>query len=795
MTRALWATAGAVGLLLAVAPAAVQAQVPEPEPLQRRLTIRFDRIELGAALARLRSIYGVPLAFSPDAVPAGRLVSGFFEEQPVSYILAQVLGGTGLRVIPIAGGTIVVAPGLPTPPPEPARSPNPDVATGIRELDQIVVMGTPVSGAPERDNPNAVSVVRGADLKGYHFSRTAELFRTALPGVVLWDQGPSGPPAEIAAVRGASSFTARGLKTYVDGVEIASPELVTLLDPRSIERIEVIRGPQGAALYGSDAINGVIQIVTRKGSFGETQKLQGSATAAAGPFDRQETSSTMLRQDYAGGITWGGPRASLATSGSLGRVGTATAAPFTRNWSAHGGGQVAFGSLLISGVARGGQMDFAEDLIGQPPITPTTTAPGASQVDVATVGITAVHQLSRHWVQTLVTGYDRASGALRSRRSSIASYRLPLDASHETAARTSVRYSLANSVDFGTTASLTTTAGLEYARLSYSRGSWDANLATSYVELYEDRVRNSGAFLQGKLRAGPFLVNGGARAEWSTSFGTDVGTAWAPAIGASWTRPIGDVALRLRGGWGKGIRPPEPGMSRAMATPRVWQQANPNLAPESQAGVEVGADLYAGAGGYLRLTYFNQLASELIQGVITPAVAGIKPSYQFQNVGAIRNTGVEAEAGIRLGHVGIDALYYATNSEVVQVEPNYSGFLRLGDQLPEVPKASGSARISYLGQRFQVAFGASYLGSWTGHDWAAIAEVSAEQAPARPSPRDYLIRYPGIVKPYLNLSFDVTRQFTAYLAVDNLTKSDRFERHNGNPPAGRSALVGLEIRP
>ena len=56
MTRALWATAGAVGLLLAVAPAAVQAQVPEPEPLQRRLTIRFDRIELGAALARLRSI-------------------------------------------------------------------------------------------------------------------------------------------------------------------------------------------------------------------------------------------------------------------------------------------------------------------------------------------------------------------------------------------------------------------------------------------------------------------------------------------------------------------------------------------------------------------------------------------------------------------------------------------------------------------------------------------------------------------------------------------------------------------
>jgi iron complex outermembrane receptor protein len=781
--------------MLGLAPATVRGQAPQPDPLQRRLTLRLDRIELGAALARLRSIYGVPLAFSPDAVPAGRVVSGFFEEQPVGYILARILEGSGLRVVPIGSGTIVVAPGFAAPAAaDLARSPAPDVATGIRELDQIVVMGTPVSGAPERDNPNAVSVVRGSDLKGYHFSRTAELFRTALPGIVLWDQGASGPPAEIAAVRGASSFTARGLKTYIDGIEIASPELVTLLDPRSIERIEVIRGPQGAALYGSDAINGVIQIVTRKGSFGETQKIQGSATAAAGPFDRQEPSSTMLRQDYAGGLTWDGPSASLATSGSLARVGTSATAPFTRNWSAHGAGQFAFGSLLVSGIVRGGQMDFAEDVFGDQPVTPATTAPGASQVDVATLGITAVHQLSGHWVQTLVTGYDRASGALRSRRG-IATYRLPLDASHETAARTSVRYSLANSTDFGTTASLTTTAGVEYARLSYSRGSWDANLATRYVELYQDRVRNSGAFLQGKLRAGPFLVNGGARAEWSTSFGAAVGTAWAPSIGASWTRPVGDLTLRVRGGWGKGIRPPEPGMSRAMATSRVWQRANPNLKPETQAGVELGTDLYAGAKGYLRLTYFNQLASDLIQGVVFPAVAGLKPSYQFQNIGAIRNTGIEAEGGIRFGRIGIDGLYYATRSTVVQVEPHYSGYLRLGDQLPEIPRASGSARVSYQAPRLQVAIGASYLGSWTGHDWSELAKVAGEQAPARPSPRDYLIRYPGILKPYLNLSFDFARQFTGYLTIDNLTMSDRFEQHNGNPPAGRSALVGLEVRP
>jgi iron complex outermembrane receptor protein len=767
-----------------------------PGPLDRRITVKFDRVELGVALARLRAIYGVPLAYSPEAVPAGRLVSIAADDQAVGQILALVLDGTGLRVVPIGGGTIVVAPGLQGPVTASERSPVPDIASGIRELDQIVVMGTPAAGAPERDNPTAVSVVRGADLKNYHFSRTAELFRNALPGIVLWDQGPSGPPAEIAAVRGASSFTARGLKTYLDGVEIASPALVTLLDPRSIERIEVIRGPQGAALYGSDAINGVIQIVTRKGSLGEAQKLQATAGIAAGPFDQQATASTRLRQDYAGGVTWGGTRASVAASGNMGRVGTTADAPFTRNWSAQGGAQVALGSLLISGSARGGQMDFAEDLAAQFPLGATAAAMGSarSQVDVGTIGVTAVHQLSRRFVQTLVAGYDRAGGALGSQRSSFASYRLPLDASHETTARTSIRYSVANSLDFRSGASLVTTVGLEHARLSYSRGSWDTYLADQYVELYQDRVRNSGAFGQAKLRAGPLLVTGGVRAEWSSSFGADVGTALAPSVGISWTRPIGDLALRLRSGWGKGLRPPEPGMSRAMATARVRQEANANLAPESQAGIEFGADLYAGTDGYARVTYFNQLASDLIQGVIFPTV-GTKPSYQFQNVGAIRNSGVELEGGLRFGRVGIDALYYRTNSVVERLARTYSGYLQVGDRLPEVPDASGSARISYAGRKVQLAFGATYLGSWTGHDWAAIAQSTPEMAPLRPSQRDYLIRYPGLIKPYLNMSFDVARQFTAYLSIDNLTKSDNFERHNGNPPAGRSVMVGLEVRP
>ena len=178
-----------------------------------------------------------------------------------------------------------------------------------------------------------------------------------------------------------------------------------------------------------------------------------------------------------------------------------------------------------------------------------------------------------------------------------------------------------------------------------------------------------------------------------------------------------------------------------------------------------------------------------------PLETGIAPRYQFQNLGAIRNKGVELEGGFRLGRVGFDGLLYTTSSRVEQTGQRYGGPLWKGDQLPEIPKASGSARISYLGRNFQAAFGANYIGSWTGYNWNEIAMVAANQAPAKPSRRDYLLLYPGIIKPYLSLSFDVNRQLTTYLNIDNLTNTNRFERHNGNPPAGRSVLFGLEVKP
>ncbi len=789
-------------LLLAATPAYAQTSADSTRAtLDRKISVSFDRVDLATALTQLRTRFGIPLAFSSDALRDNRSVSVAAREEPVYQVLDRMLDGTGLRIFPVTGGALVIA--RPTAPAVDTARSRPNIAAGVRTLEQLVVTGTATAAATmPTDEPGSVNVIRTDDLDGQRFSRTADLFRATLPGLVLRDQGPSAP-AEVLAVRGASSFTARGLKAYIDGVEMASPTLVTLVDPRSIERIEVIRGPQGAALYGSDAINGVIQITTRKGRVGEAVRLQGTAEVAAGSFD-QSALSTVLRHDYAGLLTGGTSWGAGALSGSMARVGSDQPLPGARTWNAHAGAKAALGSLVLSGMARGGQYNFAQSEYRRFEISSAPVAAMTASIGVATLGITALHQTTDWWNQSLVVGYDVTSGALGTPRSYLYANRSTQPASNqERASRATLRYSSTAIASLGESDQLTTTAGVEVTRLTRNRGTWESMASVSKpassnlaISSYDDQVRNVGTFMQSKLATGPLTFNAGLRAERSSSFGGDRGAAWSPSVGAAWTQPIGSWALRLRTGWGRGIRPPEPGMSLGLASGSYEQLANPDLAPESQAGVEFGADLYAGPKAYFRSTFFDQRASDLIQSVMIPDPSGTIMGFQYQNVGAIRNRGLELEAGYRHRRLSLDAQFFATSSRVERLARNYSGSLRVGDQLPEIPSSSGSLRLSYGQPKLQFGAGVHYQGSWTGYDWNMIGLASASAGANRvPATQTLLRRYPGLVMPYLHLSTNLLDELSWYLSIDNLTNAVRFDSYTGTRSVGRSVLIGIEIRP
>lgn len=116
--------------------------------------------------------------------------------------------------------------------------------------------------------PIAISVVRGglvADAGAFNVNRVKEL----VPAVQLYSSNPRNTTLNIRGVGSTFGLTNDGIDPgvgfYVDGVYYARPAATTL-DFIDIERIEVLRGPQGT-LFGKNTTAGAFNIVTRAPSF------------------------------------------------------------------------------------------------------------------------------------------------------------------------------------------------------------------------------------------------------------------------------------------------------------------------------------------------------------------------------------------------------------------------------------------------------------------------------------------------------------------------------------------------
>lgn len=137
-----------------------------------------------------------------------------------------------------------------------------DTADGkMVETREIVVTPTRTE-RKLREVPSSVSVVSGEDLKRADATTVADMLQD-VPGVEVFDQ--SIPGAKRVKIRGESG--ARVL-VLIDGQKISEQKSMDgaalLIDPNRIARIEVIKGP-ASVLYGSEAIGGVVNIITKKG--------------------------------------------------------------------------------------------------------------------------------------------------------------------------------------------------------------------------------------------------------------------------------------------------------------------------------------------------------------------------------------------------------------------------------------------------------------------------------------------------------------------------------------------------
>jgi TonB-linked SusC/RagA family outer membrane protein len=152
----------------------------------------------------------------------------------------------------------------------------------VVELSEVVVTGT-AGGEERRAIGNSVSKISASGIQQVAPAPDlSTLLNARAPGVLFQpSQGAVGSGGRIR-IRGASSLSLSNEPLlYIDGVRIdnatargfdwSATSRVNDLDPNSIESIEVIKGPAAATLYGTEASNGVIQIITKKGAQGRAQ--------------------------------------------------------------------------------------------------------------------------------------------------------------------------------------------------------------------------------------------------------------------------------------------------------------------------------------------------------------------------------------------------------------------------------------------------------------------------------------------------------------------------------------------
>jgi iron complex outermembrane receptor protein len=142
-------------------------------------------------------------------------------------------------------------------------------------LEEIVVTATRRE-TNLQDVPISVIAITGNDLQMRGVD-SVERLSTAVPNLNIIG-GLAGP--------GSSSFTVRGIPrvgTYIDGVwQVGTAGLLTrnLVD---LERVEVLRGPQGT-LYGRDSTGGAIRLVTRR----PAEEFGAQLGTTIGSLDRRD---------------------------------------------------------------------------------------------------------------------------------------------------------------------------------------------------------------------------------------------------------------------------------------------------------------------------------------------------------------------------------------------------------------------------------------------------------------------------------------------------------------------------
>ena len=455
-----------------------------------------------------------------------------------------------------------------------------------RPLDTVTVVA---SRTHPGDAARAVEIITRGDIARSAARSVADLLAERL-GVDVY--GRSAAQADIS-LRGS---TAEQTLVLVDGIRVSDAQsshyaldLAVPLD--AIERVEILRGG-GSALYGTDAVGGVINIVTRGGANATEIRTRAGAFGTAG--------AAVSGGAHGGGIKFNGTteyeKSDGYRAGTDYRIGQARATVSGRA----GGGQIE--SHLGVGIRDFGANDFYGPY-NSTERTGTITADSRWTVPLGDWVLATTASARRHT--------DRFT-LIRDKPSIYENLHTSWQSTGELVARTNFAG-----------AALAIGADAQNAQLTSnnlgSRAEWrDA----AFAEL-------------GLGHAESLSLNIGVRGDQSNVYGGFLSPSIAAAL------PVVD-GFRLRASASRGFRAPT-WTELYYADPT--SKGNANLLPEQFWSGDIGARIGHAGGLVVDVGAFARNAQNLIDWV-KPAAAPAATQWIATNVGDARYRGVEATIGI-----------------------------------------------------------------------------------------------------------------------------------------------------
>ena len=509
--------------------------------------------------------------------------------------------------------------------------------------ESIVVTATSIP-EEERDLGSAVTVITREQIEKSEASSVLELLR-AVPGL---DVVQSGTPGSVTSLftRGTNSTQTLVL---VDGARMNSPFFAgydfSAMSTENVERIEIVRGPF-SALYGSDAIGGVVQIFTRTAPPG----VSGRATGEAGNQGQGQGSAAASAVE---GI--------FAASGSYRYAAFDGDRPNTdwrqRNGAARLEARLSEGSrIAVEGSILDGE-------VGNPgPVGAPSSARGFFREErIAVPGTFALSETNH--LDVLVANVSSKPG-----------YR---DTANFFESRTDARTLQARVADTARLGAHALTAFVSWER-------WTVDDASNFgVNLDGARTTTWGAGAQDSATFGAVTVTGGLRFDHHSTFGD----AWSPRGTISWLSA--DSLWKVRAAGGSAFRAPTVG--------ELYYPfgANPDLQPERSVSFEVGVERYIGSGRAELSLFWNDLKDLIVYDFAL---------QQNLNIGKARTRGVEVSwRQAVLPALAIDATYTYLDAEnrvtgtALIRRPRHRA--SLGLEWRALPGLDVSPRVLYVGRR------------------------------------------------------------------------------------------------